>query len=379
MVLPYTAACIQSVIREIPGPDAKDEVILENTHRILSLIDYATGRFGNAKLVVLPEFSLQGFDHFETTEQAVGICVSIPGPETDRLAQVAVDKGIFIGASAFEVDPDWPGRWFNTAFLIDPRGEIVLKYRKIFCGSVVGGATNTSPADVLTEYLDRYGPEGLFPVADTEIGRIGMMVCYDVCFPEVARALAMRGAEIILHPTGEPYSLVQDAWREAKHARAFENRVFLLSANHGAYYCRTPRGDWTDSTGLIFQERHPVELSPTMRSHGHSEIVNFRGRVEGAIESVGESVVTATIDIERLRYERSTRSRNFLALLMPELFTQANEGISLRPVDHWAGEPIQHRDEAGALVESTISRLRDAGVYAPSVYGRGASDKSGGW
>lgn len=379
MVLPYAAACIQSVIREIPGPGAKDEVIRENANRILSLVDYATGRFGNAKLVVLPEFSLQGFDHFETTEEAIGICVSIPGPETDRLARVAAEKGIFIGASAFEVDPDWPGRWFNTAFLIDPRGDIVLKYRKIFCGSVVGGATNTSPADVLTEYLDRYGPEGLFPVADTEIGRIGMMVCYDVCFPEVARALAMRGAEIILHPTGEPYSLVQDAWRSAKHARAFENRAYLLSANHGAYYCRTPSGDWTDSSNLAFQDRHAVELSPTMRSHGHSEIINFRGHVEGVIGSVGESVVTATIDVERLRYERSTRSKNFLSLLMPELFARGTQDILLRPVDGWADAPIDHRDEAGALLDLTISRLRNQGVFAAPAHLSEDISSTAGW
>lgn len=171
MVQPYTAACIQSVIREIRDPSVKDEVILENTNRILSMVDYATGRFGNAKLVVLPEFCLQGFDHFDSVEQALGTCITIPGPETDRLAEAAVERGIYIAGAAFETDPDWPGRWFNTAFLIAPDGQVVLRYRKIHCGSVVGGATNTSPADVLTEYLERYGVDGLFPVVDTRWAR----------------------------------------------------------------------------------------------------------------------------------------------------------------------------------------------------------------
>ena len=363
MIRPFNAACIQSIIHEIRDHRTKDEVIRENINRILSNIDYVTGRFGNSKIIVLPEFSLQGFDHLPGVEDSLKICITIPRPETDMLAEAAVEKGIYIGGNAFEVDPDWPGRWFNTAFLISPEGEVILRYRKIYTGSVAGGATNTSPADVLTEYIDRYGYEGLFPVVDTPLGKIGMLVCFDICFPEVTRALAMRGAEIILHPTGEPYGPQRKSWREAKHTRAFENGAYLLSANHGAYYSQTEGGQWMNSADLMFQERQRNEIAPSMRSHGHSEIIDYYGNVVADVTGSGEAVVQGLIDIEALRYKRSQTGLNLLAISMPQVYAPLYEKTQLRPVDQFADHPIQKRGEGRQVLLDTIDRLQREGTF----------------
>ncbi|MEV0133168.1 nitrilase-related carbon-nitrogen hydrolase [Dactylosporangium sp. NPDC050688] len=367
-IAPYGVACIQSPIRQITDANDRDEVIQTNINRILSLIDYSTGRFGRAKLALLPEFSLQGYDHFETVEEMTAVCVTIPGPEIDRLSAVAVEKGIYIAGNAFEVDPDWPGRWFNTAFLIDDRGEVILKYRKIHCGSVTGRATNTSPGDVLSEYLDRYGLEGLFPVADTPLGRIGMMVCYDVTFPEVARSLMIRGAELILHPTGEPYGAHRPAWRRAKATRAYENKVYLASANHAAYYAKTDEGIWTDAPDLAFAQRQSTLIPPSMRSHGHSEVIDFNGTTIAEIGGPGEATVIGTIDIERLRFERNSMGLNFAAQLMPEMFAHVYQSARHRPVDMWKDSPIQHWQEGRELLRKSIDGLRERGSIMPSIY-----------
>lgn len=384
MIRPYSVACIQSVIREVRDASTRDSVILENSNRILSLVDYASGRFGAAKLVVLPEFCLQGFDHLATVEQTLGTCISVPGPETDRLAEAAAKKGLYLAASAFEADPDWPGRWFNSAFLIGPDGNILLRYRKIHCGSVVGGANNTSPGDIFSEYVARYGIEGLFPVVDTPLGRIGMQICYDLMYPEVTRALAMRGAEIILHPTGEPYQPYRGVWREIKHARAFENRVYLISANHGAYYCQLANGKWTDAGDLAFQDRQETEVAPSMRSHGHSEIIDYDGRVLVEASGPGEAVITAQLDIETLRYKRGTPGNNFLAQHMPELYAPIYAEAHFRPVDQWANRPIERRDEGRELLQRSIAELQARGVLKRSAYEQdipsgGSADRSGAW
>lgn len=372
MIKPFNVACLQTVIHEVRDASTKAEVIRENVNRALSLIDYVTGRFGSAKLCLLPEFSLQGFDHLPSLEESLGVCVELPGPEIAPFQEAAAKKGIFIAGNAFEVHQDWPNRWFNTAFLIDPRGEIALRYRKINTGSVVGNACNTSPGDVYSEYVARYGHDALFPVADTDLGRIGMLVCYDICFPEISRALAMKGAEILLHPTGEPYGAHRDSWECAKRARAFENVVYLASANHGAYYCQLPNGKWTNDAGLIFQERVESEIAPSMRSHGSSEVLGFDGKVIARADGPGEAVIQATLDVEALRYRRSQTGMNFLAQLSPEVFAPVYASAQGRPVDSWLREPIKHRSQGPTVSRETIKRLQDRGIFVPPAEAVGA-------
>ena len=112
------------------------------------------------------------------------LCVRIPGPEIQRLCDLAKTVDAYIAGMVWEIMDDWPDRYWNTAFICSPEGEVVLKYHKHY--DPLG---KTKPGDVLEEYVGRYGEDALFPVVDTPIGRLGCLTCYDINFPEMARCL----------------------------------------------------------------------------------------------------------------------------------------------------------------------------------------------
>lgn len=134
------------------------------------------------------------------------IAETIPGPSTDYFGILAKQHSMHL---VFSLNEREAHLVFNTAVLINPRGEVIGKYRKVCLphGEVVAGVA----------------PGAEFPVIDTDLGKVGMMVCYDGFFPEVARALAANGAEIIAWPVwGCDPKLAQ--------ARAGENRVPIVSS-----------------------------------------------------------------------------------------------------------------------------------------------------
>ena len=152
-----------------------------------------------------------------------------PSPATSPTRSAgSKERGCYIVGNLYERDDDWPGRLFNTSFIVDPDGQIILKYRKNN-GPNNLNTTYTGPGDVYTEYTERYGEDSMFPVADTDIGRLGCLTCTDVVFPEMARCLALRGAEVLIHPTAEPYAPEGEAWDVLRRARAYENLCYFLS------------------------------------------------------------------------------------------------------------------------------------------------------
>jgi predicted amidohydrolase len=136
----------------------------------------------------------------------------IPGPETDVLAELARRYHMMIVVSLRE----WVGSVrYNTAALIGRDGTILGKYRKTYLplGELLGG---TEPG--LT-----------FPVFETDIGRVGMQICYDHMFPEVSRLLALNGAEIVFTPVmGD--GRANQAYDAVGRARAIDNTVFYVTS-----------------------------------------------------------------------------------------------------------------------------------------------------
>ncbi len=166
------------------------------------LIEEAARR--KADLVVLGET----LTHAGTGLGYADCAESIPGPSTDYFGELAKKHNLHIVAGLIERDRH---QLFNVAVLIGPDGKVAGKYRKVCLPD--------------GEYDKGMSPGNEYPVFDTRLGKIGMMICYDGFFPEVARELSNRGAEIIAWP-------VWGCNPEQARARACENQVFIVSSTY---------------------------------------------------------------------------------------------------------------------------------------------------
>ena len=180
----------------------KSQSTEENLKAFGALVDKAGAE--KADIVCLPE----GATIVGTQLNYISGSEPVPGPTTEYLGKVARRNNIYIVAGLLEKDGEVV---YNTAVLIGRDGKLAGKYRKTSLPreEIDGGVT----------------PGNSFPVFDTDFGRIGMMICWDVTFPEPARALAQQGAEVIFLPIwGGDVKLAQ--------ARAIENQVYLVSSTY---------------------------------------------------------------------------------------------------------------------------------------------------
>jgi predicted amidohydrolase len=155
-------------------------------------------------IILLPE----GISIVGTGKTYAEVAEPLPGPTTESLSKLARDKNAWIVAGLIEREA--PAN-YNTAVLIDRQGRIAGKYRKVYLPreEIEGGLT----------------PGNDYPVFATDFGRVGMMICWDTQYADPARALALRGAELILMPIwGGNETLAK--------ARAIENRVFLATSGY---------------------------------------------------------------------------------------------------------------------------------------------------
>lgn len=297
MIERYTAAIIQYRRidpEEIPDVYKRKEANLKKvlgTFKHLETWDV----IDPVKLVVLPENILRHeFDSENSTqEDRVVSAVEIPGPETDEIAEMAKKYSTYLSMSIHEKDPKYPGYFMNTAFIMNPKGRIILKFRKI--NPWIPLELSTSPHDLLEEYK-----EPLFPVVETELGKLACMVCYDQFFPEVARQLTFNGAEVILKPTifppypqnmnYEPY----DWYTTVNKMRSIENMIYGINCNSGKY--------------------------------GNSMIVDYLGRILARGARGREMTIGATIDVQAQRdYRNKTQLHNMIQQLRTECYTYLNE------------------------------------------------------
>ncbi len=200
----------------------------------------------------------------------------------------------------------------------------------------------------MTEYVERYGLDALFPVVDTPFGRLGCLICYDINFPEMARCLALQGAEILLHPTSEgraPF-LKEDTggWEIGKRSRAYENLVYVISANQGRF------------RGSDF---------PTDRMRGRSQIIDFHGQVVNIAETTGETILQADIELERLRQKRGQLQMNFVAQLQTHIHAPFYERAALWPAELWSAEPPAGDISNIKAGIGIVNKLQEDGLFVP--------------
>ncbi|MBV9121428.1 MAG: amidohydrolase [Chloroflexi bacterium] len=317
-------------------------IIRGNLDRACELIDGAINWGGrDIKLLLFPEFAFQGFPYRESAQEWIDkACHDLPGDISRPLQDKAREYGVYIGANHYESDPEWPGRYFNCSFLIDPAGEVILKYRRI------NSAQTPSPHDFMDAYFERYGIEGTFPVADTPLGKLAMMPCGEIMFPEAARMFMMRGAEVLLQPTSDAGGPEHSAWESAKTVRAAENMMYLVSANS----CGTAGSNIAaDNQG------------------GNSRIIDYEGRTL-AYGGPGESTrASAMIDVEALRQaRRTTGSQNRLLRSRFEIYRPLYEQTVFYPANAFATAPMPHRSAIIDVQQQALRNMIERGVTVPS-------------
>jgi formamidase len=279
--LPYYAAACQT---DFACPDSR-RGIAENAARMRKMVEQAIvgyEPFFDVRLLVFPEFAHAApiFDSVAKLRRTLAL--PIPNEHTDAYQRLAKKYGCFIQTGTFlEADAQWPGLVFNTTVLIGP-GGILSKYRKV--NPWIPWEIHASPHD-----LEGYKDDP-FPVVDTEIGKLGVAICYDWLFPETIRQIAFNGAEVILRVSAymDPWGATPplDWWTLFNRARAAENTVFVVAANQGATLAHYPPFSWP----------------------GGSMVVDYDGRVLAQADpGSGEKIVVGPIDIEALRSERKRR------------------------------------------------------------------------
>ena len=338
----YRALALQTACRAINGlePDVARGRIIESIKRIDAQIAGSKGFIGpDLKLVVLPEYALTSFPMGESFEHWIECaCLAPDGPEYAALAEIAERRAVYLAINAYETDADFPGLYFQASVVFSDAGQLVLRYRRLV------SMFAPTPHDVWTRYREIHGEDGIFPVADTPLGRLACIASEEILYPEIARALALRGAEIFLHSTSEVGSPDLTPKDICKRARAIENLAMVISAN---------------SAGIL---DYPI---PNQSTDGMSKIVDWQGKV--LVEAgYGESMVAnAEIDLAALRAWRNRPGMgNLLARQRLELFRSTYAG-SIHPSDTMVEEGEVRVPERAVFARTqadTLARLRAAGT-----------------
>ena len=346
---PYSALALQmncSAVNTLPDRETVDVAMQSTLTRVDQLIAGSKGFIstfsGDAlKLVVLPEYFLTSFPMGESiAEWRDKACIAMDGPEYQRMGQIARERGVYLSGNVYELDPHFPDLYFQTSFIISDEGEVILRYRRLI------SMFAPTPHDVLTEYIKAYGEESLFPVVETPLGRLACVASEEILYPEVSRALATRGAEVLLHSSSEVGSPQPTPKNIAKCARAYENMCYVVSSNTSAIH---------DS---------PV---PENSTQGHSQIVDFKGQVMTEAYT-GESMVgNGLIDIERLREARAKPAMtNMLARQRLSLFRSTYAADHFYPADNLLNEAgevtVPDRAHFMGQQSTVIENLKKAGL-----------------
>jgi len=232
----------------------------KNLAKILALLESAA--VAGAKIVVFPECALTGYC-FASKEEAEAVAEPIPGPASEELHRAANSLDCTVVVGMLERDGE---RIFNAAVVVTPQG-IAGAYRKLHL-----------------PYLgtDRFVVPGDKPFArfDTLQGKIGINICFDCSFPEAGRILKLEGAQLLAIPTNWP--LGSDSWQHIPKVRATENHFHVVAADR------------------VGEERG-------FRFAGHSQIVDFTGKVQAEAGETEETILLAELDLPAADRNRVVR------------------------------------------------------------------------
>ncbi|MDJ0927832.1 MAG: nitrilase-related carbon-nitrogen hydrolase [Gammaproteobacteria bacterium] len=338
MIEPYTAVALQTSVHNV-RTRAEVDKNLRHIGNMIDLVVHICSLELPVRLIALGEGAIQGFiDEILDMEQAEytdAMAADVPGWETEMLGEKAKQHGCFILAQLKTKHAKYPGRFFNTVFLIDPNGQVVYEHLKNIILFTEG---STTPHDVYDDWVAEHG-DGIatfFPVAKTEIGNIAGSVGVEGAFPEAWRAFAMNGAEVLYHASlPEPW-VSRGMFQLQNRARAMDNTCYMVAPNTGSLIVQGPPGEDATSIGGALG--------------GRSGIYGYRGEMLAESTVVDDCYVAAQVNIEELRhYREHSRFQNWLPYLKTELF----KDLYSQPIWPKNQPPLQHADKARVLADVT--------------------------
>jgi predicted amidohydrolase len=231
-----------------------------NLEKILASLESAAG--AGARIVVFPECALTGYC-FAGKEEAEAVAEAVPGPASEKLWAAARSLDCTAVVGLLERDGD---RIFNAAAVVSPQG-IAGTFRKLHLPCLG---------------IDRFVAPGdkPFPVFETSHGKIGINICFDCSFPEAGRVLKLKGVQLLAIPTNWPIG--SDVWQHTPQVRATENHFHVVVADR------------------VGEERG-------FRFVGHSQIVDFMGKVLAEAGEAEETILMAELDLEGADRNRVVR------------------------------------------------------------------------
>jgi N-carbamoylputrescine amidase len=271
----------------------------QNLAKAVGMIRDAAGK--GAQLIATQELFTGSYFPQAQDDSRFDLAEPVPGPTTDTLCKLADELGVEITASLFEKRA--PGLYHNTSVMIDTKGKLVGKYRKMhipddprfyekyyFTPGDAPGDTKTG-----SDPVSSIPPSGGgFDVQHMSRATTGMLVCWDQWFPEAARLTALRGAQILFYPTaigwfhGEPDDekpRQRDAWQTMQRSHAIANGVFVAAINR-------------------------VGTENDLTFWGHSFVADPGGRIIAQASGDKEEVLIADCDLSLI--EKTRRGWPFL-------------------------------------------------------------------
>jgi len=253
-----------------------------NTSKMKEQIKQAKEK--GADLIIFPELALTGYTLKDTVYE---LAEPIPGPSTNLLAEVAKKESIHIVFGMVEQSEKASAVLYNTGVLLSPKG-IVGKYQKMYL-----------PTHSVFEEKRYFRPGYNLPIFETDIGKLGLIICYDVFFPETVRLLRLKGAQLIICISASP-AVRRKFFETLTVARAIENTIFLAYVNL-------------------------VGIEDGLQFWGGSRLISPNGSIISQAKYDDEDLVT-----EKISYVDLKRTEIFVPTLRdlrPELFDSLKEQL----------------------------------------------------
>ncbi len=240
--------------------DVRIQETQRNLDEIMARMEEAA-RLG-AKVVIFPECALSGYC-YTSRQEALPSAEPIPGPSTNRLAELAARLDCTAVVGMLELDGN---RLYNSAAVVTPQG-VAGAYRKLH---------------LLCLGIDRFDLPGdrPFQVFEASGARLGINICFDLSFPESARVVKLLGAQLLAIPTNWPRA--SDTYQHTPRVRAIENHLYVVAADR------------------VGEERG-------FRFAGHSQIVDLQGRMLAEADDQEETILYADLDLEAADENRVVR------------------------------------------------------------------------